>query len=309
MGDLELNEVWRLMFVKLREVGLIGHNLKYDEFKLTLAGFGDRRYRTMRVVSDTLIKTRVIFPEMPQKRLCDVSSLWTREPFYKDEGKEFKLGKSKIEQLLLYNAKDCAVEKEVDEEQEIDLVALQERHNVPLVDYYYKYQMRKHKLYLRMENVGLDVDLDRQKELRKEYKGMAAVVHARIFSAVGHELNVKSAPQMFDFLYKELRFKALKRAPTSEDAIVRLMANHAKRRSSMASKSKTSLPMYLKRDGYEINCPGLLTSALIMTTLVKARSILLLLRLVVLPLVFLRSRYARRKWLVFPHNTGAWSFG
>lgn len=230
MGDNEMDEIWRLVYQKLRTVGLIGHNLKYDEFKLTLAGFGDRRYRTMRVVSDTLIKTRVIFPEMPQKRLCDVSSIWTREPFYKDEGKEFKLGKSKIEQLLLYNAKDCAVEKEVDEEQEKDLIEMQERYGIPLVDYYYNYQMKKHKFYIRMESVGFAVDLARQAELRKEYTAMAAVVHARVTEAVGHEVNVKSPPQMFDLLYKELRFKLIKRAPTSEDAIVRLMANHAKER-------------------------------------------------------------------------------
>ena len=111
MGDNEMDEVWKMVWEQLRRLKLIGHNFKYDEFKLTLAGLGDKRYRSMNVVSDTLIKTRVIFPEMPTKRLCDVSSLWTREPFYKDEGKEFKLGKRPIEQLLLYNAKDCAVEK------------------------------------------------------------------------------------------------------------------------------------------------------------------------------------------------------
>lgn len=229
MGYNEMVEVYRIVQQKLATLKLIGHNFKYDEFKLTLAGFGDKRYKTMNVVSDTLIKTRVIFPELPLKKLHVVSSLWTREPYYKEEGKEFKVGKSKIDQLLLYNAKDCAVEKEVDEEQEKDLVALAETYNVPLVDYYYKYMMRKHKFYIRMENVGFEVDLARQAELKKQYTELEKVEHDKLTALVGHEVNVKSAPQVFSLLYKEMKFKLIKRDPTSEDAIVRLLSNHAKK--------------------------------------------------------------------------------
>lgn len=225
MGDRELNEVWRIVDKELRRLKLVGHNFKYDEFKLRLVGFGG-----IRVKSDTLLKTRVLFPELPNKKLHVVSSIWTREPYYKEEGKEFKLGKSKIDQLLLYNAKDSAVEKEVDEEQEIDLISMQEQFGVPLVDYYYNYMMRKHPLYLMMENRGMDVDNERQAELKKKYTAMQAEVQQRINDSIGHELNVKSTPQMYDFLYKELRFKAMKRNPTSEDTIVRLINNHAKER-------------------------------------------------------------------------------
>lgn len=227
MGDRELDEIWRLIDQKLRSLKLIGHNLKYDEYKLTLAGFGDRRFRSMNIFSDTLIKTRVIFPELPKKDLNTVSSIWTREPHYKAEGKEFKLGKSPISQLFRYNAKDCAVNIEVDEEQEIDLEELGKAYGIPLKDYYYDYMMKKHKFYLRMENVGFDVDLDRQKELKIKYTAMEKVVHERLIERIGHDINVKSYPQIFNLLYKEMKFKALKRAPTSEDSIVRLMSNHA----------------------------------------------------------------------------------
>lgn len=222
MGDNEMDEVWRVVDRELRRLKLIGHNFKYDEFKLRLARFGG-----MNVVSDTLIKTRVVFPEMPSKRLCDVSSLWTREPFYKDEGKEFKLGKSKISQLLLYNAKDCAVEKEVDEEQDKDLDELAKHYNVPLREYY-ELQMKKHRFYLNMENRGFEVDTNRQKELKIQYTEMQRVVHERLVANVGYDINVKSYPQVFSLLYKDLKFKALKRNPTSEDSIVRLLSNHAK---------------------------------------------------------------------------------
>lgn len=224
MGDHEMEECWRVIDKLLRRLKLIGHNFKYDEFKLGLIGF-----ETPTIYSDTLLKIRTIFPELPDKRLCVLSSLLTREPFYKDDGKEFKLGKSKIDQLLIYNGRDCAVDKEVDEELEIDLRAMAETYNVPLVEYFYNYMMKKHKFYLEMENRGFDVDLARQKELDKKYKGLQEVEHEALIKLVGHDVNVKSYPQIYELLYKEMRFKPMKRNPTSEDTIVRLMANHAKK--------------------------------------------------------------------------------
>lgn len=224
MGENDLDECWNSIDKALRKYDSIGHNLKYDEFKLKLIGF-----RLKKVISDTLIKTRVVWPELPDKGLNVVSSLWTREPYYKSEGKEFKLGKVPIEQLFKYNAKDCAVTIEVDEEQESDLQDLSERFNVPLKSYYYDYMMKKHPFYLKMENNGFAVDVERQKELSKRYTTMAEPIHDRITELVGHEVNVKSVPQVFELLYKEMRLKAMKHAPTSEETIVALLGNHAKK--------------------------------------------------------------------------------
>jgi len=224
MGDNELDECWKEIDRQLRRLKLIGHNLKYDEFKLSLIGF-----KCPTVYSDTLIKTRVIFPELPEKKLHVVSSLWTREPYYKEEGKEFKLGKQPIEQLLKYNGKDCVVEYEVDEEQEKDLIEMSDRFGVPLVDYYYNYMMKKHKFYLKMENNGFAVSLERQKELRIRYTEMQKETHERLIKQVGHDINVKSYPQVFELLYKEMKFKLRKKNPTSEDVVVALLGQTKKK--------------------------------------------------------------------------------
>lgn len=218
MGDNELDEVWRMVDDRLRNLKIIGHNFMYDEYKLSLIGF-----ECPNVYSDTLIKTRVIFPELPDKRLCTVSSLWTREPYYKDDGKEFKLGKVKFDSFLTYNARDCAVEYEVDEAQEQDLIALAENYKVPLVDYYYNYMMRKHKFYLKLQMTGKKVDHKRQKELKVKYTAMQEEVHKRLTEAIGQEVNVKSYPQVFELLYKIMKFKVRKKDPTSEDSIVALL--------------------------------------------------------------------------------------
>jgi len=229
MGDHEMDEIWKLIDEQLRRLKLVGQNLKYDEFKLNLIGF-----ELPHIYSDTLIKTRVIFPELPEKKLHVISSLWTREPYYKEEGKEFKLGKQNVEQLFKYNGKDCAVEYEIDEVQDQDLIDLGTTYNIPLREYYYDYMMRKHKFYLKMENNGFAVNAPRQKELRKKYTEMAKVVHDRVTIAVGHEVNVNSYPQMFELLYREMKFKYMKRNPTSEDTIVALLGNHAKTKEKKA---------------------------------------------------------------------------
>lgn len=220
MGDNELDECWRMIDKELRRCRLIGHNYMYDEYKLGLIGF-----ECPNVYSDTLIKTRVIFPELPDKRLCVVSSLWTREPYYKDDGKEFKLGKARIDNLLIYNARDCAVEFEVDETQEEDLLNLQEKYQVPLYDYYYKYMMKKHKFYLKLQMTGKKVDLACQKELKIKYTKMQAVVHEKLTANIGDDVNVKSYPQVYNLLYNIMKFKFRKKDPTSEDSIVALMGN------------------------------------------------------------------------------------
>lgn len=219
MSYSSLVECWRLIDENLRRLWIIGHNYKYDDFKLGLIGF-----RTANVYSDTLLKTRVLFPELPDKRLSTVSSLWTREPYYKEEGKEFQFGKSPIEQLFKYNAKDCAVGFEVDQEQEETLLEMQDTYHVPLHDYYYNYMMKKHKVYLKMENNGFRIDYERQKELRVRYEHLEAEAHAKLIQLVGHEVNVKSTPQKFFLFYKELRFPERKKQPTSEDTIVSLIA-------------------------------------------------------------------------------------
>ncbi len=224
MGDNELDECWRIIDQQLRRLKIIGHNFMYDEYKLGLIGF-----RCPNVYSDTLIKTRVIFPELPLKKLHVISSLWTREPYYKDEGSEYKLGKINFNQFLKYNAKDCAVEFEVDEAQEEDLISLQDTYKVPLVDYYYNYMMKKHKFYLKLQMTGKRVDLARQKELLKQYTEMEHEVHSRLVERVGQEVNVKSYPQMFELLYKIMKFRIRKRDPTSEDSIIALLGSSKKK--------------------------------------------------------------------------------
>jgi uracil-DNA glycosylase family 4 len=225
MSRRELIDCWQLMQQMYNEIAIIGQNYKYDDYKLGLAGFN-----IPNVVSDTLLKTRLLFRELPIKSLGVQTSLWTREPYYKDDGKENKIGKAfDVKKFFIYNGKDSCVTIEIDEEQEIDLRELGDRLNLPLVEFYYKYIMKKHKFYLKMENSGFRIDFEKKLFLKTSYTEMWRVEQHKLEEMVGHEINVKSYPQVGELLYKEFNFTIPKRlGPTSEDAIIAHMANHCK---------------------------------------------------------------------------------
>jgi len=81
----------------------IGQNAIFD------AAFLLRKYGIKtKNIQDTMIATGILTPDFP-KGLDFITSIYTKEPYYKDEGKKwFKIGGSD-EQFWLYNAKDSAV--------------------------------------------------------------------------------------------------------------------------------------------------------------------------------------------------------
>ena len=224
MSQKEVIECWKLVQEQFHRLRLIGQNAKYDEFKQRLFGFSNLNF-----TSDTLLKFHTLFPEAPEKGLAMISSLFTEEPYYKDDGKELKVGKVfDVKKFFTYNARDCAVEFECDEEMEKSLVEMGEHYKLPLVDFYYKYVMRAHSFFLEMENRGFAVDQAKKIELKNRYEFLQETVHERLVDQIGHDLNVKSYPIMYQLLFNELKFKPPKKDHTSEDTLVSLMANQCK---------------------------------------------------------------------------------
>jgi len=237
LSDMTAHEVaqcWKLIQeVFSTGLGIIGHNYMYDEFKQNLLGFHE-----INCVSDTKLKVHTIFPELPDKDLATCLSLWTDEPFYKEEGKEPKFGLFNVEKFFKYNAKDCAATFELDEEMECSLQALEDKLHIPLRKFYYDYVMRKHGFYLRMANNGFRVD-HRQKDILKgAYEYLREVAHEHLVSLIGTEINVKSAPQMKKLLYEDMGFTMPKKwtpngqidkdGATSEDQIINLINVHCR---------------------------------------------------------------------------------
>ena len=170
-------------------------------------------------------------PEFPSKSLAFLQSLYTEEPYHKEEGKEFDFKKDSFEQLLGYNAKDAAVTFELHE------LMLAEAIAEGSDEYYFDCLMPQHKFYMEMERVGFRVDELRREGMFHKYYEMYGRIHDETTELLGYSLNVGSPKQCAAVLYQHLKLpprtkydKKTKRSTlsTDEKAITALLGNKVK---------------------------------------------------------------------------------
>lgn len=213
--DHEIEEIWRIISELLsdKSIRTIGQNFKFDQERL----LNTCHIQIGNFYADTLLMAHTLQPEFP-KGLYFLTSIYTKEPYYKDEGKEFNPGKDKLERLFLYNAKDAVVTFEIYEE------LLKELQESNLVDFYFSHVHPQHDLYFDIEDKGFAFNEERRKELQKVYGQKAKQTQELLDSIVGHSVNVNSPKQIKQLLFEELHYPERKDA--SEDTLVALLANH-----------------------------------------------------------------------------------
>jgi uracil-DNA glycosylase family 4 len=245
--DRELAEFWKMADYILRKFGVIGQNWKFDYSKLYPMGF-----RVKNFVADTMLMSHTRFPELP-KGQAFLASIWTREPFYKLEGKEFNPKKDSSDRLFLYNAKDCAVDYEIFE------VLDKELQEFGVRDFYYNFVHHLHNLYFQVEREGIQCDFEKRKELKDKFSELKLQNDKELESIVGRSINVNSSKQVCALLYDELKLperkgKAYYNAQgdyvqgrtADEDTIIALQANWGERK----PKIIPIIDLILKGRGY-----------------------------------------------------------
>lgn len=219
IGASELVYMWRdLQEALFVNEGVIGQNFKYDEDKIYRLGF-----RTRKLYGDTLLLGHTLNPEYPSKKLEFWTSLYTEEPYYKEEGKEFNIKKDKIDRLLLYNARDAAVTLEVHEAMEKELAEYSKDFNCDFVSWYHNFITQLHPFYLEIERNGLLRDKKAQAELLTKYSGMwlsrQQAFEKRLHvpdtdkfelakdntKIAGSMYNVSSPPDMSDLIFNKMK--------------------------------------------------------------------------------------------------------
>jgi uracil-DNA glycosylase family 4 len=156
-------------------------------------------------VWDTMVAQHVMWPELP-RTLAYLTSVYTREPFYKDEGKvgddsdqkswSLKFDKSR---LYNYNAKDAAVTIEIKQGQ------LKEMEDGP--DgwaIFFAYEMEMLEPAAVMSRTGLLIDQERRKTLEISLNLKLKDLQTRLNKLVGYVTNVKS-PKIIQLLYEDLK--------------------------------------------------------------------------------------------------------
>jgi hypothetical protein len=103
----QLSQIWSITDAIYREVPIIGQNFFIFDFNHTNAmGFRVN----INNIHDTMLRHHMLWPELSHK-LQFLTKQYTREPYYKDEGKQWTPKQKK--RLMNYNALDTAVDFEV----------------------------------------------------------------------------------------------------------------------------------------------------------------------------------------------------
>lgn len=157
----DARRIWRLIDTLLSRCRILGQNYTtFDANWLEAMGFSVSLDRC----DDTLIRHHVLWPELSHKLDFQVMQ-YTREPFYKEEGRGWKT-KEGLAKLMRYNGKDAACTLEIYEEQEKEF-----EENDGLRRFYEEYEMPLARRLFSIDKRGIAVDPKQLAELRVYLEG------------------------------------------------------------------------------------------------------------------------------------------
>lgn len=186
--DSDLVQMWIIVSEMLYDKEIVGQNFNYDRDKIKRLGFVIRK-----LASDTMLKAHAINPELP-KGLAFNTSIYSEEPFYKDEG----MYKGSVSDLLTGCARDACVTFEVNESMDTDLDELGQR------EFFENFLMKLPDLYWSIERQGMRVDSDKRDALIRKYVEWDEKIRYELFMLVGTEVNVNSPTQIASLLWDNL---------------------------------------------------------------------------------------------------------
>ncbi len=201
----DLVQCWIILAEMLYEKEICGQNFNYDRDKIRRLGFIIRK-----LVSDTMYKAFAINPELP-KSLAFNTSIFTEEPFYKNEG----MYEGKIEDLFIGCARDACVNCEVDEAMDVDIDEL------GLRLFYENYLMKLPELYLGIENEGFAIDSIQRDKLLHKYIAWDERLRYELFQLTGEAVNCNSPKQVYILLFDVLKCPV--RNGTGEEELTSLL--------------------------------------------------------------------------------------
>lgn len=218
LPDYVLGQLWEILsnfLERNQNFEWIGQNWKFDLEKIQrILGFLMQSH----IYLDTALAHHVLQPELP-KNLAFLTSIYTREPYYKDDLLEFNPKIHKSEQIHIYNARDSAVDYEVAERLEEEL------REKGYWEFYQQIPNRLHEIYLDMDREGFREDKDKRLAVYQKYERWAKENLAALESILGWPCNVRS-PKDVPKALEQMKFPT--RDNAKEETLVQLYLNHAK---------------------------------------------------------------------------------
>lgn len=174
---------------------------------------------------DTKIAQHVILPGIFNKikplSLATLTSIWTREPYYKDEG-ALKKKESKVsdENNGIYNCKDCVITHEVMEAQSANKVFQKRK-----ATFDFEMALLNGPIHWMMQR-GVKIDTKYKDEMREECESQRELISLRAQHVVGRKINIASPQQVAAYLYDELHLQRGNKRTVDEDQLKILHAIH-----------------------------------------------------------------------------------
>jgi DNA polymerase-1 len=201
----------------------VNQNIAFDWEILERYGF-----RVNNIVGDTMLAAHLLYPELP-KNLGFWTSMYTEQPYYKDEGRDFNPRLHDRNRFYAYNAKDAIVTWKIHKAQQNELKEEE------LDEFYALRTIPLMKLYKKINGKGILVDLKKREETIAKYTTFADIKRKTLEIIIGHTINLASPQQVQALLYEELKFppkhkqdaNGNMRLTTEEDALTDLLLFHA----------------------------------------------------------------------------------
>jgi uracil-DNA glycosylase family 4 len=227
----ELAELWRELDVVFRTRELEGQNFQFDVTRLERCGF-----RIKNIGFDTMLAHHLLWTELGSgvKRkqgdkgidsltgkhsLAFISSIYTDEPFYKDESEEAWDWTRPIplEQRFLeywgYNCKDACVTRES------SIRLRQELERFGQTDYFHKHVMSLIRPIMHLQDRGMCVDQSELTKVKERIELETAVLQGRFNNLAGFECNVKGTNDLKYLLFDKLKFRPAKLTKSGKAAL------------------------------------------------------------------------------------------
>ena len=161
------------------------------------------RYYGLRVADgtyeDTMWCHHATYPQI-KKSLETLASIYTWEPYYKDEGK-VQMGRRVSDAAeFAYNGKDCCVTREI-----FPIVAQNAREMATWSGY--QRSMSYMSSLLAMMLNGVKIDTEKKQKLGELFGAKAKFHHQQVCELEGESINLASSPQKIKLLYYKHGFK------------------------------------------------------------------------------------------------------
>ena len=206
-----------------KRIGVILENP--DIKKITQNGMFDcyflawRYHIQSRNIEDTMLMQQVLFWEF-KKGLDYLTSIYTFEPYYKDEGKEAFAREESNLAFWEYNGKDSMVTYEIywKLHRELELQGSLRT---------YEHQISLFEPFLNIALTGFKMDKEAMKKLNDEALIDLEKMQKEIDALVGHSINPNSSQQLMHYFYSEKGYRPYTkkgRMTTDVDALKRLKA-------------------------------------------------------------------------------------